>query len=144
MTGRLIAAFLLSTLAWGQAVPGEATGAPPTQGAQANIPADQENAHKARELIDQAIQALGGQAFLNFEDMSQQGRTYSFYHGQPNSAGVLFWRFYKFPDMERVELTKQRDVAYVIHGDKGYEITYKGTASEDPKVLADSLRRRLH
>jgi hypothetical protein len=76
--------------------------------------------------------------------MSQQGRTYSFYHGQPNSAGVLFWRFYKFPDMERVELTKQRDVAYVIHGDKGYEITYKGTASEDPKVLADSLRRRSH
>jgi len=141
----LIIAFLLSTLAWGQGVTPESTGAPPTtQSGQANNPTDQENARKARALIDQAIQALGGQAFLNFQDMSQQGRTYSFYHGQPNSAGVLFWRFYKFPDMERVELTKQRDVAYVIHGDKGYEITYKGTASEDPKVLADSLRRRLH
>lgn len=144
MTG-LIIAFLLSTLAWGQGVKPEATGAPPTaRTGQANIPSDQENARKARELIDQAIQALGGQAFLNFQDMSQQGRTYSFYHGQPNSAGVLFWRFYKFPDKERVELTKQRDVAYVIHGDKGYEITYKGTTAQEPKVLADSLRRRSH
>jgi len=141
----LIIAFLLSTLAWGQGVTPEATGAPPTtQSGQANNPTDQENALKARGLVDQAIQVLGGQAFLNFQDMSQQGRTYSFYHGQPNSAGVLFWRFYKFPDKERIELTKQRDVAYVIHGDKGYEITYKGTASQDPKVLADSLRRRSH
>lgn len=144
MTG-LIIAFLLSTLAWGQGVTPEAIGTPPTaQGGQGNISSDQENARKARELIDQAIQALGGQAFLNFQDMSQQGRTYSFYHGQPNSAGVLFWRFYKFPDKERVELTKQRDVAYVMRGDKGYEITYKGTTSQDPKVLADSLRRRSH
>ncbi len=143
----LIVAVLLSTFAWGQGVTPEQTVAPPAAQrapAPSNIPSDQENARKARALINQAIQALGGQAYLNFRDMSQQGRTYSFYHGQPNSAGILFWRFYKFPDKERVELTKQRDVVYVLNGDKGYEITYKGTASEDPKVLTDALRRRAH
>src|SRR5579871_5499966 len=87
----------------------------------AQIPVDQENARKAKALLDQAIEALGGQAYLDIQDISQEGRTYSFYHGQPSSYGVQFWRFYKYPDKDRVELTKKRDVAYVNNGDKGYE-----------------------
>lgn len=143
----LILVLLFSTLAGAQGITPEQTTAPPSNQnapSPSNVPTDQENARKARALLDQAIQALGGQAYLTFVDMTQQGRTYSFYHGQPNSAGILFWRFYKFPDKERVEITKQRDIAYVITGDKGYEITYKGTTSQDAKVLADSLRRRAH
>jgi len=107
-----------------------------------SIPADQENTRKARALLDQTIQALGGQAYLNIQDISQEGRTYSFHHGQPNSLGILFWRYYKFPDKERTELTKQRDVVYIINGEKGYEITFKGTAEQSAKDLADVLRRR--
>jgi hypothetical protein len=56
----------------------------------------------------------------------------------------VFWRFYKFPDKDRIELTKKRDVIYVYNGDKGYEITYKGTRAEDPKDLTDYLRRRKY
>lgn len=97
---------------------------------------------KARGLLDQMVQALGGPAYLGIQDISQEGRTYSFYHGQPNSYGIQFWRFYKYPDKDRIELTKKRDVAYVYNGDQGYEITYKGTRAEDPKDLADFLRRR--
>jgi len=88
------------------------------------------------------IQALGGQAYLDIQDISQEGRAYSFHHGQPNSLGMLFWRFYKFPDKERVESTKQRDIVDIINGDKGYEITYKGTATLPAKDIADVLRRR--
>lgn len=105
------------------------------------LPVDQENARKAKALIDQMIQALGGSAYMNIQDISQEGRTYSFYHGHPNSYGVVFWRFYKYPDRDRVELTKKRDVVYVNNGDKGYEITYKGTRAEDAKDLTDYIRR---
>jgi hypothetical protein len=108
----------------------------------ASSPVDQQNAHKARLILDQAIQALGGNTYLNIRDISQEGRTYSFHLGQPNSVGTIFWRFYRFPDKERVELTKKRDVAYVYNGDKGYEVTYKGTRSDDPKSVTDVLRRR--
>jgi hypothetical protein len=104
--------------------------------------ADLENVRKARALIDQAIQALGGQAFLNIHDMDQEGRTYSFHHGQPTSNGVLFWRFVEYPDRERIELTKERDVAYLYAGDKGYELTYKGPRPVDKKDLEDYIRRR--
>jgi hypothetical protein len=107
-------------------------------------PVAQENAVKAKTLVNQAIQALGGQAYLDVKDMSQQGRTYSFHRGEATNAGVLFWRFVKFPDRERIELTKQRDISYVYNGDKGYEVTFKGTAMLDQKTLDEFLRRREH
>ncbi len=105
-------------------------------------PGDQENARKARALLDQAIQALGGPAFLNIHDMQEEGRTYSFHHGQPTSNGVLFWRFVAYPNKERIEITKQRDVAYIYTVDKGYEVTYKGPHPIETKDLEDYLRRR--
>jgi hypothetical protein len=107
-------------------------------------PVAQENAVKAKTLVNQAIQALGGQAYLDVKNMSQQGRTYSFHRGEATNAGVLFWRFMKFPDLERIELTKQRDISYVYNGDKGYELTFKGTAMLDQKTLDEYLRRREH
>jgi hypothetical protein len=106
------------------------------------IPVDQENVRKAKGLLDQMIEALGGQAYLNIQDVSQEGRSYSFHLGTPNSAGNIFWRFYKFPDKDRIEFTKQRDVVLVYRGDKGFEITYKGTRAADDKDLTDYLRRR--
>jgi hypothetical protein len=106
------------------------------------LPIDQQNAAKARALLEQAIEALGGNAYLNIEDMTQQGRTYSFHHGEPTGAGGLFWRFYRFPDKERIELTKKRDVIYVYRGDQGFEITYKGVRADDAKTVTDIMRRR--
>lgn len=107
-----------------------------------SAPADQENARKAKAIVDQMIQALGGQAYLNIQDITQEGRSYSLYHGQPRGGGVIFWRYYKYPDKDRVEFTKKRDVIYINNGDKGYEITFRGTHAQDPKELADFLRRR--
>jgi hypothetical protein len=108
------------------------------------IPIDQQNAAKARALIAQAIEALGGNTYLNIEDMTQEGRSYSFHHGDPTGAGVLYWRLYRFPDRERDELTKKRDVVYVYNGNNGYEITYKGVRADDPKSVADFIRRRKY
>ena len=100
------------------------------------------NSQKARDLVQKAITALGGDAYLNIQDMVQEGRSYSFHAGQPTNLGVVFWRMWKFPDKDRVELTKQRDVIYLYSGEQGYEITYKGTAMLLPQDLQDYLRRR--
>ncbi len=92
---------------------------------------------KAQQLLDQMIDALGGKAWLTYKNIEQQGRSYSFFHGKPTSAGTLFWRYYEYPDKERRELTKQRDVVYIYSGDKGYEKTYKGTATEEDKMVKE-------
>jgi hypothetical protein len=102
------------------------------------------NSRKARAILQQMIQALGGQAYLNIQTIAQEGRTYSYYNNQPNSMGTEFWLFYKLPDKQRIELTKQRDVVYIYVGDKGYEKTYKGVAPMDPEQLESYMRQHLH
>jgi hypothetical protein len=118
------------------------TSTPPTSSQSTS--ADQGTTDKAKKLLDQMIEALGGPAYLEIKTVSQSGRTYNLFHGEANGAGVLFWRFSEFPDKERVEVTKQRDIAYVYRGDQGFEITFKGTATLDAKQLGDYLRRRDH
>jgi len=113
-----------------------------TAGAAPAIPVDQENSHKAKAIIDQGIQALGGQAYLTVRDREQQGRGYSFHHGRPSGGGNLFWSFAEFPDKERVEITKERDIAELYVANKGYEITYKGPHPIEQKDLDEYLRRR--
>ena len=108
------------------------------------VPSADASSSKARELIDRMIAALGGQAWLTYQTFSQQGRSYNFYHGKPTSEGILFWRFYEYPDKERRELTKQRDVVYIYNGGKGYERTYKGTAADEDKTVQEIARRNRH
>lgn len=108
------------------------------------IAPENENSRKARALLQQMIQALGGQAYLTFQTMEQEGQTYGFHDGKPTTLGAPFWQFYKFPDKTRVEVTKQRDIVYLYIGDKGYEKTYKGVAAMEPTQLRDYNRRHQH
>jgi hypothetical protein len=141
--------LLLTTLVFAQSAPTPSSdSAAPSQDTSSQatssqaIPTDQESVRKARAILDQAIQALGGQAYLNVQDMTQEGRSYSFHHGEPNSLGTLFWRFRKFPDKDRIEVTKKRDVIELYTGDKGYEVTYRGVRDLDNKDMDPYLRRR--
>lgn len=132
--------LVLLNLAAAAQQPTPSPAAPPTPPSGGEV----SNSDKAKKLLDQMIEALGGAAYLEVKTASQTGRSYNLFHGEANGAGVLFWRFTEFPDKERLELTKQRDIAYVYNGDKGYEITFKGTAGLDAKVMTEYLRRRDH
>lgn len=112
--------------------------------AEASAPAaslDQENARKAKAIIEQGIQALGGQIYLTIRDREQQGRIYGFHHGRASGGGTVFWSFSEFPDKERVEITKERDIAELYVGNKAWEITYKGARPVEKKDLDDYMRR---
>ncbi len=114
---------------------------------------------KAERLLEQMVAALGGQAYLDIQDMQQQGRTYSFYHGESQGTGVLFARLWKWPNEERfdfrevmgeigilpgVDITSKANYSLVFQGDSGKEITFRGTAALEPELLDDYLRRRAH
>jgi hypothetical protein len=105
-------------------------------------PTVQANERRARAVLDRMVQALGGQAWLNVSDYEEEGRAYTFYRGESRGAGTLYFRFWKWPDKERVELTKQRDIIEIYNGDQGWETTYKGTHNQDPKDLARYQQRR--
>lgn len=130
----------ISSAQTAQSSPAAPSSWPTAQFASAKDP----SVHKAYDVLNQMLRALGGDAWLNIETMTSEGRAYSFYHGRPNSMSIQFWRFWEWPDKERVELTKQRDVIELYNGDKAYEITYKGTATQDPKDIDIYVRRRNH
>jgi len=140
LVGLVVAICLLgaASLAFAQAAP------PANPPAAKSVVPENENSRKARALLRQMIQTMGGSAYLDVRTMEQEGRTYSYYNGQPNSLGTPFWRFWEFPDKERIEVTKQRDIVYINVGDQGYEKTYKGVAPMEPEQLHDYQRRHEH
>lgn len=123
---------------------------------------DSDNARKARTVLDQTIQALGGQPYLTYENRSEEGRYYPLYHGRTESTGIPYRYYVEYPDRDRFEVIHTKDVfllfgqvgnvkvknktdIVLIHnGDKGYEVTYKGTAAQDKPDLENYLRRREH
>ncbi len=153
---RVLANLLLCALAGGQTTPAPA---PSKSAVSMN---DSENARKARAVLDQTIQALGGQAYLTYENRVEEGRYYPLYHGRTDSTGIPYRYYVQYPEKDRFEVIHTKDVfllfgdvsdvkvknksdIVLIHnGDKGYEITYKGTAAQDKLDLDNYLRRRQH
>jgi opacity protein-like surface antigen len=139
--------LLLVVLAYGCAAQTSAaqSGAPETSsGSGQTASAPDPTAIKARELIMQMIQALGGDAYLHFADTEQEGRTNGFYHGNPTGGSAPFWRFYKYPAKERVELTKGRDWIVIHNGDQGTETTFHGTKPEEEDAHKEYLLREQY
>ena len=124
---------------------------------------DSDNARKARALLDQAVRALGGEAYLNYTNKMEEGRYYRLYHGRTESMGIPYNYYVQYPDKDRFEVLAEKDIHIIpgaidiggvhskkatqvlIHnGQKGYETTYKGTTTQEKEDLENYLRRRPH
>ncbi|MGH9508587.1 MAG: hypothetical protein ACRD2M_01510 [Terriglobales bacterium] len=101
------------------------------------------NAKKARNVLEQALQALGGRAYLEVRDLHQEGRANGFYRGAPGMS-LPYHRFWKTPDKARFEFFKKREWIVIINGNQGYDTTYRGTRKVDDDYLAEHIRRRDH
>ena len=99
---------------------------------------------KAQDLLQQMIQALGGDAWLHAPGYELIGRTSGFYQGKPTGAIADFWDYHQPPDKERVELGKKRQVYEIYIGNQGWEVTYKGKRALPKDEMDDYLRRRDH
>lgn len=102
------------------------------------------NAQQARAALERMVQALGGQAWLTMKNQERQGHIAAFFHGKPDVGTTDFWEFHQWPDHDRYEYTKHRDVVGFFVGREGWEVTYKGKAPVPQKDVDDYLRRRDH
>src|ERR1700686_1488634 len=138
---RFSAILLLCTLGGAQTAPTPAPPPPAPSKPAVNLN-DSDNARKARAVLDQTIQALGGQPYLAYENKEETGRYYPLYHGRTESTGIPYNYYLRYPDKDRFEVIHLKDIFLVegqvgnvkvknkfdivlIHnGDKGYETTY--------------------
>jgi hypothetical protein len=103
-----------------------------------------QNAKKARVALNAMVQALGGDAWLNIKSKMEQGHVAAFFHSQPDLGTTDLWQFHAWPDKDRVEVTKHRDVVEFYVGREGWEVTYRGKKAMPQDQLDDFLRRRDH
>ena len=97
---------------------------------------------KGKQILSDLTNALGGPGYLEARESQCEGRRVLFGHNGEPVGNIGFVNYRRYPDKDRTEFTKKRDVIYINNGDKGYEITFRGTHAQDPKELADFLRRR--
>lgn len=110
----------------------------------------QTRAERAKQVIDQAIEALGGERFLNMRDRVETGRAYSFYREEVSGLAVasIYTKYVPVDDSsspsnlavrERQSfLRNKKEFSAVLFTDKdAYTITFRGARP----LPEDSLER---
>ena len=118
--------------------------APTLAPAQAGDQDAAKNAAQARAALDAMVQALGGQLWLNINNMERHGHIAAFYQGNPDPGTTEFFEFHQWPDHDRIEYTSHRDVVQFYVGRLAWEVTYRGKKPLDKDIAEDYLRRRDH
>lgn len=101
---------------------------------------------KGRRLVEEALEALGGQAFVNLSNIVTTGRAYSFYN--TNLRGLAVMTIYdRFEPMQenadrdwlpisRRELyTEKGDYYALFRNGKGWEVTYRGARPQPSEIM---------
>jgi hypothetical protein len=102
------------------------------------------NAAKARAALDAMVKAMGGSAWMNIQNQMRQGHIAAFFQGNPDLGTEETFEYHQWPDHDRIEVTKHRDVVEFFLGRQGWEVTYRGKHALDKDILDDYLRRRDH
>lgn len=114
-----------------------------------------QSAAKAKELLQQAIEGLGGAAYLNVHDVTCKGRLSQFGHSGELNGYETFIDYAQPPFKDRTENLPKRNIISVNSGDKGWTLDRGGvseatitdiaTFQEDIKKDIDNiLRHRIH
>ena len=108
----------------------------------------QDNQVRGKQLINEMIQALGGEKFLTVQNRVETGRAYSFYNEE--LSGLSIAKFYtryvaeekpgsKLAQQERQGFGKDEFYFVIFREEGGWEVTYRG-----PKPLEKDQVSRHH
>jgi hypothetical protein len=95
-----------------------------------------ESAAKAKEILQQAIQALGGSAYLNLRDVTCEGRLSQFGHAGELNGFEKFVDYTIPPFKDRTENLPKRNIVEVMNGDKGWTLDRGGVSEASGADLA--------
>lgn len=102
------------------------------------------NTQQARAALDEMVKALGGDAWLNLKNRFQAGQVAGFYQGNPDPGTTLVFEYHAWPDHDRIDVSKRRDVVEFFVGNEGWEVTFRGKHPLPKDQVEDYLRRRDH
>lgn len=104
-------------------------------GLQASSPDNEPATSKAEEILQQTIEALGGENYLGVRDMMRRGRLYSFARGNLASPGDRFIDYVKFPGKEWLQFGKKGKIVFLNNGEQGWELDRQGVREQLPEQI---------
>jgi len=105
-----------------------------------------QSAAKAQELINRAIEALGGNSYLNVKDITRQLRLAQFGSTSDLEGFSATWDYVLLPDKNRTEYFKKRNIISVYNGDKGWVMDRAGVedaTADNLEQYKDGLKRDI-
>jgi hypothetical protein len=100
------------------------------------------SAAKAKAILQQAIQALGGAAYLNVRNSDCTGRYAQFQHSGEIGGFIEMREYREMPDKLRVEYDPKSLIVNVYAGDKGWTLD-RGGVSDIPAEDMAEYREQL-
>jgi len=121
-------------------------------------PAGENQEQRGRKLLDQMLEALGGDAWLNRHNMRVYGHAGRFFQGAPNGIVIDFTATWQFPSGDRpyaerigfitdksmILPGKKIDIVQIWINNAGHEVTYKGNSTLPKDQVEDYYRRQDH
>jgi len=115
----------------------------------------EQSAAKAKQVLQAAIQALGGPTYLNVHDVTCTGNISQFDHSGDETGFGKFIDYSIPPDKERQENIPKRNIIEVYNGKQGWVLDRGGVSVAPPGDLAtfqqdtlrdidNILRHRIH
>jgi hypothetical protein len=122
------------------AVPILVVASAPVRAQDSDVLLPEQSAAKAKELIQGMIQALGGSAYLNAKDETCTGKAAQFGHSGALDDYDTFFEYTKFPDKDREEFSKKRNIIHIFNGDHGWVLDRGGVTDAPADAIADNQR----
>lgn len=102
----------------------------------------QTSTDKGKQIVDQAIAALGGDRFVHMQNRVASGRVYSFFHDQISGFDLAKIYTEYLPQQpakglglrERELMGKKQDYSYLFLQDQAWDITFRGARPVDDDV----------
>ena len=107
----------------------------------------EQSSAKAKQIINQLVEVLGGQRFLGAKGSECSGRVAQFGHNGEMTGYVDFHEYWQFPDKKRTDYGKKDNVIDVFAGDEGWTLDRGGVSEEAATVVSDfqgALKRSLN
>jgi hypothetical protein len=96
---------------------------------------------RPNQTIDQMLMALGGQMFLDVDDIHTSGRFFGFTRGEL-SGSDLFSDYIKFPDKERTEFGGPKNKSIKINsGKEGMKVEGKKDPEQQTPGEVEEFQR---
>jgi hypothetical protein len=92
---------------------------------------------KAKQILQQLIDAFGGPTYLDIRDSDCEGRLARFGHNGEMNGFTNFKDYWRYPDANRTDYSKKGVVINLYVGDKGWTLDKGGVSELSAASVAD-------